>query len=153
MTLRFIPAVLAAGALIAALAAAQPASAASDREKLQALIGTAATIYLLHELSKTERSKPKATVNSGHGQGRVDKGRGRGQGHGGEARRPPLPAFCIRDVRGEGRVLGARCLRNNYRAAHALPGRCRDRVWFKGRERSVYRIGCLRHRGYRISRS
>ncbi len=151
---RFVTGVLAIGALIATLSTATPA-AAGDHDKLKKFIGAAATIYLLHELSKQDRKKPKANVHQPQNNNRHDahnNGRRNNNGHNGHNRRSVVPRACLRDTQA-GLVLGARCLNNNYTGSRALPGNCRTRVWFKGKERRVYKLRCLRKNGFALSRA
>ncbi len=67
----------------------------------------------------------------------------------------PLRADCIVDVptrRGDVRVLGSRCLQNNYRHFAALPQACQVELRGRHHRRSGYDIGCLRNAGFEIGR-
>ena len=66
-----------------------------------------------------------------------------------------LPGYCLRNVRsydGDRRIMGARCLQNNYRHAHRLPNRCKTYVEGPRGTRVGYRPRCLRKAGYSIRR-
>lgn len=66
--------------------------------------------------------------------------------------RARLPNYCLRRVetyKGPRTIYGQRCLKNNYRAAHALPDQCRIRVNGPRGTRLGYRPGCLQKAGYR----
>lgn len=65
-----------------------------------------------------------------------------------------LPAECIRvhQVNNRNlRLLGARCLRQNYRHSGALPQACQYQFTERGRTRTGYEPVCLRQRGFRIA--
>ncbi|MFD3190366.1 hypothetical protein ACFMPD_08845 [Sedimentitalea sp. HM32M-2] len=64
-----------------------------------------------------------------------------------------LPARCLRNHGSRGgprRMLGMRCLQQNYRFAKALPQACRVRFETRNMVRVGYAPGCLKKRGYRI---
>ena len=153
---KLITTILTIGAFVAAMSTAAPARA-GDRDGVKILLGTAATLYLLHEIDKHHKKKEKKKqAHSAHSGG---KPKGHHGGHYGgkkggkkKAHKPPLPRYCLRDTRHQGLVMGARCLNRNYQAAGRLPGACQTRSWIKGRERTVYDYGCLRNRGYRLAR-
>lgn len=164
MPSRFITSVLVIGALIAVLAGAQPAQA-GDRDDLKRFIGTAAGLYLLGKAIEQGRievhqDRPKAHHDRhdrrhGNRHDRHDRKKHLGKGHHGKKKwhRAPLPRHCIRRVGGRHdrwRALSAYCLNRTYHGA--LPRACKDRAWYKGKSRPVYRIGCLKHRGYTLAR-
>lgn len=152
MSARFITAIIAIGATVAALSTAAPA-AAGDRDDLKKFIGAAAAIYFLHELNQHQQrqSKPRANTHKPE-RAHVYEAPRRQNGHKGGNRKSKLPRSCLRDVPGGGLVMGAKCLRNRYEGARALPGECRTRVWFKGKERRVFRYRCLRRNGFTLGR-
>ncbi|KUF10492.1 hypothetical protein [Pseudoponticoccus marisrubri] len=135
---------LLAATTVAATLAAAPARAEDDT--LRTLAGVAATALVLGAILDHVQD---GTVEAHH--------TGRKHHHYGARKgwhRPALPRHCIRAV---GRhktwhVLGGRCLKRHYPAAHLLPKRCALRAWHKGRHRTVYRIGCLRHSGFVLTR-
>lgn len=64
-----------------------------------------------------------------------------------------LPGSCLRDFRGyNGRkLLGKRCLENNYRHAASLPQSCQVTFWNGRKYRTAYKPRCLNKNGYRIT--
>ncbi|SDC73141.1 DUF3824 domain-containing protein [Ruegeria marina] len=65
-----------------------------------------------------------------------------------------LPSQCLRQedgYRGNGPVLGARCLSRSYGHADSLPQQCKVSYWNGERTRTGYEPNCLRQFGYRIS--
>ncbi|GAA4225838.1 hypothetical protein GCM10022290_32760 [Sagittula marina] len=153
--LKYITSILTIGALIAALAAAAPAQAA-DRDKTKALIGTVATVWLLHELNKNgafqkaERKDERSRSYSGHQRG-AEQWR-RHNGNRKAASKPALPRHCLRETRRHGLVLGSGCLNRNYRAVRHLPQACHTNFRANGQRRSGYDYSCLRNRGFSIAR-
>ncbi|MBP0482258.1 hypothetical protein [Sagittula salina] len=159
--LKFITSILTMGAFVAAFSAVAPAPAqAGGNDKAKVILGAAATILLLNELSKhqkkKQKAKPQPQVEPVHDQssfrrehdrdlGRRDWRKNRRD----EVRRPaPLPRACLIDTR-RGLVMGERCLSRTYGAS--LPGACRTQFWFRGQERDGYGYQCLRGRGYQLA--
>lgn len=69
--------------------------------------------------------------------------------------RKVLPGKCLRrlDTRhGQRRILGGRCLDNNFRHVNSLPGSCYREVRSRGRLHHGYGARCLRNKGYSIAR-
>lgn len=150
--LKFITSILSMGALVAAMAAVAPAEA-GNRDTVGVVVGTAATLLILNELAK-QNGNATIQVHDRHGGGgyhpRHDRWQQDRRGHGRYDRGPePLPRECLIDTR-RGLVMGERCLDRNYGAS--LPGACRTDFWFKGHRRDGYSYGCLRGRGYELSR-
>ena len=66
-----------------------------------------------------------------------------------------LPRNCLRDYRvnrDNVRLLGAACLRKNYRHTNALPYACQFQFSNRYGTHTGYEPVCLRERGYRITR-
>jgi hypothetical protein len=136
MSAKFITALLAAGALIATLATASPVHA-GDKDQLKKFVGAAIGLYILGQ------------ALDGHQKGHKKKAHSKKA-----AKIPALPRYCVRQVGGKHQkwqALSAHCLKKNYSAAHKLPGACRTSAWYKGRDRAVYTIGCLNHRGFQLA--
>lgn len=168
--LKFITAILTAGAFAAALSTAAPAHA-GNRDGVKIILGTAATILLLNEVTKHQKKKdrkeqrahapiPPAPAPQMNSHARQDQrgGGGRFQGHHDrhdrfERSRPTaLPRQCLRDTRHQGLVMGAGCLNRNYDGARALPGACRTEFRNNGKFRQGYDYSCLRSRGFALAR-
>ena len=67
-----------------------------------------------------------------------------------------LPAECVRDFnsrRGAVRMVGNRCLENNYRYVNRLPNDCYREVRTRRGVRSGYGVRCLRNSGYTFARN
>ena len=66
-----------------------------------------------------------------------------------------LPGQCLRNYRvnhDNVRLLGAACLRKNYRQVNALPYACQLQISGRSGSQTGYEPACLRERGYRIAR-
>lgn len=67
--------------------------------------------------------------------------------------RPALPGHCLRQYRGQGTLLSGACLRREGTVLRALPRACQigiDRG--HGAGRVAFEPGCLRQKGYRVTR-
>ncbi|WP_406647864.1 hypothetical protein QEZ52_03005 [Aliisedimentitalea scapharcae] len=148
---RFIAIVLAASVAVTGFTAA-PARAGDDLGKILAGLAAIALIGVAVE----KRRKDKAEVvtrNPVH----VDPYKPK---HGGPRNLPPrvarydLPRHCVRTFPGAGetRILGLRCLKNNYSYVGSLPQACRVTVDTGHKHRTGYVARCLKKRGYRITR-
>jgi len=70
--------------------------------------------------------------------------------------RKALPAKCLRVHHtwdGRIRMLGKKCLQNNYRHAHRLPEHCRVKARTDNGVRRGYHVRCLRQAGYYLQSS
>lgn len=67
-----------------------------------------------------------------------------------------LPGYCMRRVEtqnGSRRLMGGRCLRNNYDFANRLPSSCKRDVRTDRGVRRGYSPKCLKRNGYEIARN
>ena len=160
--LTFITSILTLGAFIATLAVAAPAQAASDKTK--AVLGAAATLWLVHEMNRKgvfDGMNWQTSRDGAHSRSR-DHGADHRQGHGGRdwrhgggrktAPQANLPRRCLQDTRRQGLVMDARCLRRQEVRLRALPQRCGTQYRARGAWRHGFDYACLRKFGHRLAR-
>ena len=134
-------------ALPLGLAAPAPARAANEGEVIGAVLGIAALIALANELDDDDRKRNRGPAYSRpRDRDHWDRPSYR---HG----RKTLPRECIRRVEtrnGPRRFLGKGCARREgYH--RPLPQACKAHRASNRTGRSIYRVGCLRNRGYRFA--
>ncbi|MFW2589311.1 hypothetical protein [Sagittula sp. SSi028] len=150
--MKFITSILSIGALVAAVTAAAPARA-ENYDGAKIFLGTAATIWLLHELNQKEKSKSskkeaKKKEVKKHAHAPAHKKAAPPRGHA----KPALPRQCLRDTRRQGLVMGQGCLNRNYKAVNRLPNACRTVFRANGDRRNGFQYNCLSARGYALAR-
>lgn len=145
------------GAVLAAcLAAATPAQAEhrNDGALAAAFVFGVATLLLLDEALDEDdggRREPRGRVTRSR-DWHDDTYRQEHRRLRRHRRGRDLPSACLGTYEtrrhGEIRIVGERCLRRN---ASLLPNVCRSVVSGpRGRDRAIYRVGCLRDNGYRF---
>lgn len=135
--------------LIAAIAAtglsvsAAPAQANDDLAKF--LVGATALIIIGSALAGDDNPPKKVT------QPAKPK-----PAHKTKKNRKLLPSKCLRvhqTYNGKMRMMGGKCLQNNYRHTQLLPNQCRTRIHTYNGPRRGYQMRCLRNHGFRIAQS
>ncbi len=145
MTRTLIATFLAATMAVTSLSAT-PARAADSGEIGRFLLGAGTLFIIGSALSNRNKHRPQVhRVHPYPDQDYVHRPR---------VHRKFVPGACFRrfeTYNGVIRGFGVRCLRNNMRNFHALPGGCRTRVHVPHvGHRNLFRARCLRNNGWRM---
>lgn len=166
---KFIALVVSTAIAVTGISASQ-ARAADAHDILGGLAAIAILGAAIHHYDKKKdrRQQQEQHVTRNHGKPYPAPYQGKPyplpqQQPGGHARPRPLPqdvarfnlpSQCLRQetgYRGNGPVLGARCLSRSYGYADSLPQQCKVSYWNGERTRTGYEPNCLRQFGYRVS--